>query len=169
VIRIPENTLVVLCGPAGCGKSFFAARHFLPTQVVSSDHCRALISDDPANQSVSHHAFDLMRFIIRKRLLLGRLTVADATHLSRDSRSALIRLGRLYGFKLAAIVFNIPLEVCLERNLKRERVVPEDAIIRQHANLQVALSQIPHEGFDYLFVLDLESQSSASIQIVPPA
>jgi protein phosphatase len=72
-IILPRNTLVLLCGPAGCGKSTFAARHFLPTQIVSSDECRALVSDDPVNQAVSGHAFDLMHFIVDYRLVVGRV------------------------------------------------------------------------------------------------
>src|SRR5579862_7509868 len=97
-IAIPRNTLAVLIGPAGSGKSFFAAKHFLPTQIVSSDECRALISDDPSNQLVSDHAFDLMRFIIEKRLRLGRLTVADATNLTFETRRPFLKVALQFGF-----------------------------------------------------------------------
>jgi len=165
---IPENTLVVLCGPAGCGKSSFATTFFMPTQIVSSDDCRARVSDDPKNQAVSHHAFDLMYFIIRKRLLLKRLTVADATNLESADRREMIKTARWFGFKAAAFVFDLPLETCLERNAGRERVVPEDAIRLQFEKLGSTRKSIRQEGFNYIFVLDRESQDEATVEIGPP-
>jgi predicted kinase len=164
-ITIPRNTLVVLCGPAGCGKSTFAARHFRPTQVVSSDNCRAMVSDDPANQGVSHHAFDLMHFIIEKRLGLGRLTVADATNLKRDERRWMIRAARYFRFRSAALVFDISLETCLARNARRSRVVPEGALRSQYETLQATLNTVSREGFDYVFVLDEEAQERAEVEV----
>jgi protein phosphatase len=155
----------VLIGAAGCGKSTFASRHFLPTQIVSSDECRALISDDPTNQQVSGHAFDLMKFIIEKRLTLGKLTVADATHLSGESRRPMIRLAERLGFNCAAVVFDVPLEICLGRNAGRERVVPEEALARQHAELQTALRRIHREGFHCVFVLDESERQTTEIKI----
>jgi predicted kinase len=163
-IIIPRNTLVCLCGPAGCGKSTFAANNFLPTQTVSSDQCRALVSDDPANQGVSGHAFDLMRFIIEKRLRLGRLSVADATHLKREDRKPIIKMARHFGFNAAAIVFNIPLDVCLARNRARARVVPEDALRAQHDLLINTLNTIRREGFDYVYVLDEIAQAETGVR-----
>src|SRR5438128_2960946 len=133
---MPRNILVVLCGPAGSGKSTWAAKHFLPTQIVSSDECRGLVFDDPADQSVSGHAFDLMHFIIEKRLPLGRLTVADATNLTRENRRTLIRIAQAHYFNTAAIVFNVPIETCLERNAKRKRKVPQEALMNQYALLE---------------------------------
>jgi predicted kinase len=156
----------MLCGPAGCGKSTFAAKHFLPTQIVSSDECRALVADDPANQAVSGHAFDLMYFIIEKRLRLGRLTVADATNLKREDRKPVIRIARRYGFNAMALVFNIPLELCLARNRTRARVVPEDALRAQHELLIKTLRTIRREGFDCVYALDEIAQSEAAVKIV---
>src|ERR1700754_2135835 len=153
-ITIPQNTLVVLVGPAGCGKSSFAARHFRPTQIVSSDQCRALISDDPSNQAVTGLAFELMHSIIEMRLRTGRLTIADATSLKREDRRPLIKLAQRTDYNLAAIVFNIPLDVCLTRNARRERVVPADAIELQYGLLLETLANISREGFRYLWTLD---------------
>src|SRR5690349_4500017 len=110
-IQLPENTLLTLCGIAGCGKSTFAARQFLPTQIVSSDECRARICDDEANQLVTSHAFELWRFIIRKRLLLERITVADATNLEWGDRRWLILTAHYFNFYAAIFLFNLPLEV----------------------------------------------------------
>ena len=167
-IKIPRNTLVVLCGPAGCGKSTFAAEHFLPTQTVSSDECRAHVSDDPANQAVSRHAFDLMYFMIEKRLLVGRLTVADATNLQREDRKILIKIAHSFDFNAAAIVFDIPLEVCLARNAARARRIPEDALRRQYELLEAALQTVDCERFDYVYLLDLQGQDRAEIKTGPP-
>jgi predicted kinase len=164
-ILIPRNTLIVLCGPAGCGKSTWAANHFLPTQVVSSDECRAIIFDDPADQSVTQHAFDLMYFIIEKRLRLGRLTVADATNLKRKHRATLTRIAKRFHFNTAAIVFEAPIETCLARNAARKRKVPEEALTSQYALLERTLQTIDTEGFDYIRLLDGVTQSNVKVRI----
>jgi protein phosphatase len=164
-ITIPRNTLVLLVGPAGCGKSSFAARHFWPTQIVSSDDCRALISDDPGNQGVTGLAFELMHSIIAMRLRLGRLTVADATSLKREDRRPLMKLARRFGFNTAAFVFNIPLEVCLTRNARRERVVPATAIALQYGLLTETLASILREGCRYVWTLDEAAVAQADVKV----
>src|SRR5436305_4474229 len=93
-IAIPELALVVLIGASGSGKSTFAARHFRPTEVLSSDICRALVSDDPNDQCATKAAFEILHFIAGKRLAAGRLTVVDATNVLRDSRRTLMDLAR---------------------------------------------------------------------------
>jgi protein phosphatase len=82
-IAIPEPSLVVLVGPTGAGKSTFAARHFRPTEVVSSDACRAMVADDPDALDVNSEAFAVLHAIAGARLALGRLTVVDATRTDR--------------------------------------------------------------------------------------
>jgi protein phosphatase len=153
-IVIPEYSLIVLCGIAGCGKSTFAAKHFLQTQIVSSDLCRALVYDDETNQKITGHAFELWRFIIRKRLLLGKLTVADATNLDSGDRSWLTKIAQFHTCVTVAIVFDLPLEVCLGRNASRHRVVPEEALIKQYSMLQATLQSIKNEAFVLVFVLN---------------
>jgi predicted kinase len=164
-IIIPRNTLVMLCGPAGCGKSTFAARHFWRTQIVSSDECRALVCDDATDQGVTPYAFDLMHFIIETRLRLGRLTVADATHLKAEDRKPILKLARRARFNTAAVIFNVALATCLARNATRMRVVPEDALQMQHDLLQRTLATIEREGFDYITMLDETAQATASVKI----
>ena len=75
-LSIPKLSLVVLIGPSGSGKSTFARRHFLPSEVLSSDYCRGLVSDDENSQAATNDAFDVLHFVAAKRLARGRLTVA---------------------------------------------------------------------------------------------
>jgi protein phosphatase len=164
-IVFPENTLIVLCGIAGCGKSTFAGKHFLPTQIVSSDDCRALICDDASNQRVTGHAFELWRFIIRKRLQIGRLTVADATNLESGDRKWLIKTAHYYNFLVSVIAFDLALETSLARNAARTRVVPEAALLHQYELLQATLRTLHSEGFNDVFVLDEAKQSQIEIHL----
>jgi protein phosphatase len=164
-IVIPETTLVVLCGIAGCGKSTFAAKHFLPTQIVSSDECRALISDDAMNQKVTGHAFELWRLIIRKRLLIGKTTIADATNIERGDRKWLINTAHYYNFFATAMVFDLPIETCLSRNANRNRVVPEEALVHQFDLFKESLRTIHDEGFDSVFVIDNARQAVIRVEI----
>lgn len=164
-IQIPRNTLVVLCGPAGAGKSTFAARRFAPTQIVSSDECRALVSDDPSDQSVSRDAFQLMHYIIEKRLNLGRLTVADATHLKRIERRPLVSLAHRFAFNAAIIIFEVPVELCLARNRRRGRIVPESAVLGQQMLAENVQNEIREEGFDYIIAVDELTQSELRVEV----
>src|ERR687885_2386780 len=105
-LTIPDLSLVALVGPSGCGKSTFARRHFAPFEVLSSDVCRGLVSDDENDQSATGQAFEVLHFIARKRLAGGRLTVVDATNVQRDARRPLVALAREYHCLPVAIVFN---------------------------------------------------------------
>ena len=96
--------------------------------------------------------------------MLGRLTVSDATHLKREDRKPAVKIARYFEFNAAAIVFNIPLELCLARNRARERVVPEDALRAQYDLFVNTLRTIKREGFDYVYVLDEIAQSEASVK-----
>jgi predicted kinase len=93
-IALPADALVVLVGVAASGKSTFAARHFRPTQVLSSDALRALITDSPTTQGATDDAFDLLHRILEMRLRRGRLTVVDATNVEDWVRAELVRLAR---------------------------------------------------------------------------
>src|SRR3712207_4534036 len=93
-LTIPDLALVVLVGASGSGKSTFGRAHFKPTEVVSSDFCRGLVADDESDQSATGDAFDVLHFIVRKRLTAGRLTVVDATNVQPDARKPLLALAR---------------------------------------------------------------------------
>src|SRR6266481_9168188 len=156
IIKIPRRTLLVLCGPAGSGKSTFAAQRFIATNIVSSDHCRAMICDDENNQQVNRDTFDLFHYIIQKRLLLGRFTVADSTALYPAARGKLRELSRRSGYLGCLLIFNIPPEICLKRDKMRQRIVGEQVVAYHTGLLQRTLQDAPHEGWEQVHVLGEE-------------
>ncbi len=147
--------MILLIGPSGAGKSTFAARHFKPSEIVSSDRCRALICDDENDQSVNYAAFGLLRHITRARLSLRRLTVIDATNLETRARRGLLRIAGVYQIPVVAIAFNVPLEKCLAQNLARSgRVVKEEVISYHAAQFEWAISRLDREGYARVYRLD---------------
>lgn len=164
-IIIPPTTLVILCGPAGCGKSTFARKHFLETQVVSSDRCRALICDDENEMSVSGIAFKVFHLLIDMRLSLGRLTVADSTALDRAARMKLKKMAAKHNFHTLLILFNIPLELCLRQNTARERNV-EPAVIKKHMQkLGRAARAVTEEEYDQYYIFDREQLEQVMVEV----
>jgi len=154
----------VLCGPAGCGKSTFAAQRFIETVIVSSDRCRALICDDITNQQVNRDTFDLFYYIIRKRMYQSCFTVADSTALQPDARRTLQELARRYGYLACLFIFNVSAETCLKRDRRRERMVGEQVIAYHTRQLQQTLLAAPTEGWDQVHVLT-EAEMDARIEV----
>lgn len=146
--ELPSPALVILCGPAACGKTTWARAHFSPTQVVSSDHCRALIADDEGNQDVSAAAFEIFHAILDQRLRYRRLTVADSTALSSDARADLRRIARRRKVPAVCVAFPVPIEELLGRNAARERKVPDETVREQHALfVEKVMPTLPLEGY----------------------
>src|SRR5277367_575268 len=116
---IPELCLVILVGPSGCGKSTFARKHFKPTEVVSSDFCRGLVSNDENSQEATNDAFDVLKYIVGKRLARGLLTVIDATNVQSEARKPLIELAREHDVLPVTFVLKMPEQLCQERNRNR--------------------------------------------------
>lgn len=130
-IKIPNLSLVVLIGASGSGKSSFAGTRFKGAEVLSSDCCRALVSDDETDQAATDAAFQTLLFIAAKRLAAGRLTVVDAANLQAEARRPLVALAREYHVIPVAVVFNLPERVCLDRNrLRSDRDCDDHAITR---------------------------------------
>ena len=169
VIELPKLSLVVLMGPSGSGKSTFARRHFLPTEVLSSDTCRGLVSDDDNDQRATQDAFDVLHYIAAKRLAAGRLTVVDATNVQPEARAPLVALARAHDVLPVAIVLNLPVEVCHARNAARTDRAFGPHVARQQAQqLRRALRSLKKEGFRKIAVLDSEAAvADATIERVP--
>lgn len=168
-IMIPRLSLVVLVGPSGSGKSTFARKHFLPTEILSSDACRGMVSDDENNQAVTNHAFELLHFIAAKRLALGRLTVIDATNVQPEARKPLVQLARQFHCLPVAIVLNVPERLCQDRNRSRdERTFGPHVVRQQVAQLRRSLRGLEREGFRHVFSLDsAEEVEAATVERVP--
>ena len=137
-----------MVGVAASGKSTFAARHFAPTEVLSSDRLRGLITDDPSAQGATDDAFDLLHRICAMRLRRGRLTVVDATNVEAWAREELLAMARRHRRPSVAIVLDLPLATALERNAARPAPRPPAAAIRrQHRWLHDSIAAMPTEGF----------------------
>ncbi|MFB6893379.1 polynucleotide kinase-phosphatase [Kitasatospora sp. NPDC056327] len=166
-LPVTDVSLVVLIGASGAGKSSFARRHFLPTQVVSSDFCRGLVADDENDQSASAEAFDVLHYIVGKRLAAGRLTVVDATNVQPEARRQLVRIARDHDVLPIAIVLDVPPGVCAERNRTRpDRRLPAHVVPRQHRELRRSLRGLEREGFRKVHVLRGEAEVEAA-EVVP--
>jgi predicted kinase len=151
VIRLPDPCLVVLVGAAGAGKTTFAARHFAPDEVLGSDAFRERIAGDPTDQGATRPAFAALHRALRRRLGGRRLTVVDATSVTRGARDALLRIARETGTPAVAIVLDLPADVVRARNAARPGAlaVPDD-VVRRHLDAlaaAVARGGLEREGF----------------------
>ena len=165
-IKIPELSLVVLIGVSGSGKSSFAKKHFKRTEILSSDECRALVSDDENSQSATNDAFDVLYYIAGKRLKSGLLTVIDATNVQRESRKGLIELGRTYHCLPVAIVLDLPEKVCEERNQNRpDRNFGSHVIRQQKQQLNKSIRGLKEEGFRQIYVLKSIEEVDSVLEI----
>ncbi len=166
---IPELCLVVLIGPSGSGKSTFARTHFKPTEVLSSDVCRGLVSDDENDQSATKDAFELLHFIAGKRLAAGKLTVIDATSVRPEDRKPLIELARTHHCLPIAIVLNLPERLCIERNQSRpDRDFGPHVVRQQHSLMRRSLRWLDKDGFRSVLVLSSpEEVAAVSIERQP--
>lgn len=153
-IEIPEFALVLLVGASGTGKSSFAAKHFLATEVVSSDRARGWVADDETDQSATPDAFDLVHAVIEKRLKNRRFTVVDATNVQPQSRKGLIALAKKWHALAVAIVFDLPEAVAVQRNtLRSDRQFGAGPVRRQMQDLKRSLRGMQREGIRYVHAL----------------
>jgi protein phosphatase len=157
-IVIADPSLVVLIGAAGAGKSTFAARHFAPDEVLSSDRFRAIVSGDEANQAATRAAFVLLHRELSTRLGQGRLTVVDATSVQSAARRALVARAAAARVPVTAIVLDLPAEVVFARNAARPARTVDTAVVRRQldgvrASLDGADPALRREGFVQVVVL----------------
>ena len=153
-LAVPDPSLVLLVGPSGAGKSTFARVNFRPTEIVSSDALRAMLTDDPNDQGASAEAFALLAQLLQGRLRRRLLTVIDATNLRPQSRRRWVRLAGRFDLPAVAIVFDLPAHTFLAQNQTRlDRQVEPKVVALQTELLQRARSAIPHEDFADFHVL----------------
>lgn len=168
-ISIPELALVALIGASGSGKSTFGRRHFLPTEILSSDFCRGLVSDDENNQAATNDAFDVLHYIASKRLAAGKLVVVDATNVQAEARKPLVALAREYHCLPVAIVLDMPEALCQERNQSRPDRSFGPHVVRSHVrSLRQSLRGLQREGFRHVFVLNSPEQVEAATVVREP-
>jgi protein phosphatase len=168
-LTIPELSFVVLIGVSGSGKSTFARKHFKPTEILSSDTCRGLVSDDENSQAATKDAFELLHFIARKRLAARKLTVVDATNVQPESRKSFIAIAREFHCLPVAIVLDLPERVAHDRNKTRpDRDFGPHVIRQQSQQLHRSLRGLEREGFRHVHVLkSLEEIEAAVIERQP--
>ena len=165
-IRVLRPSVIVLCGPAACGKSTFALRHFRSTQVISSDMCRKLVCDDETDQRYHAQTFALLKFLIGQRLPINRLCVVDSTALTRGARKSLLELGRKYRVRTEIFLFDIALEKCLERDRTRSHPVGAKVIEEQYKLFKQVRETVRSEGFDEVIELRASDMESVRFEIL---
>ena len=154
VLNVPELSLIALIGISGSGKSTFARKHFKETEIISSDKCRAIVSDDENNQAATEDAFELLHYIAGKRLKNGLLTVVDATNIQAESRASLIRLAKHYHCIPVAIVLDVAEKICQQRNdVRPDRTFGRHVIYQQRSQLRRSLKKLKDEGFRHIHIL----------------
>jgi len=168
-LAIPEVSLVVLIGVTGSGKSSFAAAHFRPTEVVSSDFCRGLVSDDENDQKATKPAFDVLHFIAGKRLEAGKLTVIDATNVQPEARKPLVALAKAHHCLAVAIVLDVPESECAKRNANRpDRDFGGHVLRNQTSQLRRSMKGLRREGFHRVLTLSgMDEIAAASVERHP--
>jgi protein phosphatase len=162
--EIPKLCMIVLVGASGSGKSTFARKHFLPSEIVSSDACRAMVSDDENDQSATDGAFALVHAIAAERLKFGKLVVIDATNVAPESRRPLIALAREHHVLPIAVVIETPERVCQDRNdIRTDRTLGSHVVRNQMKTLRRGFPN-RKEGFHSVIVLKGDEIETAQFE-----
>ena len=165
ILTLPEPSLVLLIGASGSGKSTFAAQHFLPTEVVSSDRCRGMVSDDENDQHATPSAFELLDAIVGIRLRNRRLTVVDATNLRPEDRKNLKRVAKKHDSLVSVVLFDTPLDVCIARNAARPgRNMDAGVIVRQVSLFNKAYRDVKTEKYHRVYRLTKDRLANARVE-----
>ena len=158
--RPPKGIVVLAIGLPGSGKSSWFKRHNLTP--LSSDMVRSLLFDDVREQRFQDLVFSNLRSMLKARLIAKRpMNYVDATNLTPQERQHWIKLAKDYNYEVHAVFFDVPLEVCIERHQRRDRVVPEDAMRRMAAKLKAPSFQ---EGFAKITVVRVKKKEERGEQ-----
>ena len=158
VSRPPKGLVVLAIGLPGSGKSTWFKRHNIVP--LSSDIMRSLLFDDVREQRFQDLVFSNLRSMLKARLIAKRpMNYVDATNLTPQERQHWIKLAKDYGYEVHAVFFDVPLEVCIERHQRRDRVVPEDVMRRMAAKLKPPTFE---EGFAKITVVRVKKKEAPS-------
>ena len=165
ILTFPEPSLVLLVGASGSGKSTFAAKHFLPTEVVSSDRCRGMVSDDENDQRATQSAFELLDAIVGIRLRNRKLTVVDATNLRPEDRKNLKRVAKEHDSLVSVVLFDTPRDVCITRNAARpDRNMDASVIVRHVSLFNKACREVKMEKYHRVYRLTEDRLANARVE-----
>jgi predicted kinase len=154
--RPPKGAVVLAIGLPGSGKSSWFKRNNITP--LSSDMVRLLLFDDSQEQRFQDLVFSNLRSMLKARLIARRpLNYVDATNLTPHERSSWIKLAKDYGYEVQAVFFDVPLEVCLERNQRRDRVLDGDVMRRMAAKLKPPTFE---EGFSKVTVVRVKKKDN---------
>jgi len=158
--RPPKGIVVLAIGLPGSGKSSWFKRHNVVP--LSSDMVRSLLFDDVREQRFQDLVFSNLRSMLKARLIAKRpMNYVDATNLTPQERQHWIKLAKDYNYEVHAVFFDVPLEVCVERHQRRDRVVPEDVMRRMAAKLKAPSFA---EGFAKITVVRVKKKEEAGAE-----
>jgi predicted kinase len=151
--QAPKGFVVLAIGMPGSGKTtWFRRRGVTP---LSSDLLRNILFDDVEEQRYQGLVFSTLRSLLRARLIARMpLNYVDATNLSIHERRQWIKMAQSFGYEVQAVFFDVPLEVCLERNRQRDRSVSEDVMRKMSEKLKPPVFE---EGFAKITVVRVKS------------
>jgi predicted kinase len=163
-VRTPKGTVILAIGLPGSGKSSWFKRNNITP--LSTDMLRSLLFDDATEQRFQDLVFSNLRSMLKARLIARRpLNYVDATNLTPQERHSWIKLAKDFGYDIQAVYFDVPVDVCLERNQRRERVVDEAILRRMAAKLKAPDF---NEGFTKITVVKVKKKENQTAEALQP-
>ena len=151
-----KGVVVLAVGLPGSGKSSWFKRHNITP--LSSDVLRTMLFDDPKEQRFQDLVFSNLRSMLKARLIARRpMNYVDATNLTPHERHNWIKLAKDFGYEVHAVFFDVPLDVCIERHHRRDRIVPEDVMRKMSSKLKAPTFD---EGFSKITVVRVKQKEA---------